>query len=97
MAGKARSVHCDSDLEDAPILDDEDLEEGDKPFVERYSLDAARLGAIPEEQRLMFRMTGVMAPLVFVHQRIVDLFAMGQVSGIRFIRVSEYEDGMELD
>jgi hypothetical protein len=81
---------------DRSVVEDEDeLDEGEKPFIERYSLDVQRLSAIQEEERLMFRMTGVMLPLVFVHERIVDLFRRNQASGIRFIRVSDYEDGME--
>lgn len=83
----------DRDLSD--LDEEEDLEEGEKPFVDRFVLDEKKIRAIPEEQRLMFRMTGVMNPMVFVHQRIVDLFAANAVTGIRFIRVSDYEDGME--
>ncbi len=83
------------DRQRSVIEDEEDLEEDDDPFIEGYALDAQRLSEIPEEERLMFNMTGVMTPQVFVHQRIVDVFLMNQASGIRFIRVCDYEDGME--
>lgn len=61
--------------------------------VERFYLDDKVLDKIPENQRLMFEMGGVQNSLVCFHQKIVDIFDQNKAAGIRFLKVSEFEDG----
>lgn len=61
--------------------------------VERFYLDDKVLDKIPENQRLMFKMGGVQNRFVCFHQKIVDIFDQNAAAGIRFLKVSEFEDG----
>lgn len=48
---------------------DEDDDEDDDIEVFKYSLDAQKLDKIPEERRLMFKMSGATVAYIFVHHR----------------------------
>ena len=54
-----------------------------------------KLDAILEERRLIFKMGGVGDPYVFFHQKIVDYIMENQYKGIRFFKVSEFEEGIQ--
>ena len=73
-------------------IDDEDEEDDDADVI-KYHLDPLILDEIPEEKRLMLKMGGATVDYVFVHQKIVDLFSTCQVNGVRFLKVSEFEEG----
>jgi hypothetical protein len=59
--------------------------------VEQFYLDGRVLDQIPEEQRLMFTMGGVVNKFVFFHQKIVDIISTNNFTGARFIKVSEFD------
>jgi len=61
--------------------------------IDKYCLDESKLSLIPEEQRLIFKMGGVGDPYVFFHKKMVDLFTSTKSKGIRFFKVSEFEEG----
>ena len=63
--------------------------------VEKFALDKKVLGAVDENERLIFRMGGASGSPLFVHQRIIDYFEDASVTGYRAFKVSEYEFGME--
>jgi hypothetical protein len=75
-----------------PIEDD--WEEGDT-IIDQYSLCSKVLDSIPEEKRLIFRMGGEANNYIFMHEKLVDLFKQNNYSGIRFFKVSEFEEGMQ--
>lgn len=62
--------------------------------IEKFYLSDDLLDAIPEERRLIFKPSGQMIGLIMVHQKIVDLFR-GANHGLRFIKVSDWEDGLQ--
>ncbi|CAA0125301.1 Uncharacterised protein [BD1-7 clade bacterium] len=68
---------------------------GDTPHIHRYSLDEKRLASIKEEERLIFRIGGTDIPNIFIHQTIADALNNQGAEGIRLIKVSDYELGME--
>lgn len=61
--------------------------------VKKYSLDEDILDAIPEEQRLIFRMDGATKAYVFMHKKIVKHFLENAYTGIRFFKVADFEEG----
>ncbi len=78
-------------------FDDEDIDEDDDVSLEvyRYSLDEKVLDPIEEEKRLMFKMGACSDKYIFVHQKIVDIFKGLGAQGVRFIKVSDFHEGMQ--
>lgn len=72
---------------------DEDDDEDDDIEVFKYSLDVQKLNQIPEERRLLFKMGGATDAYIFVHQKIVDFIINNNFKGVRFFKVSEFEEG----
>lgn len=66
-------------------------------LVDKFCLDEKKLDVIPEEKRLIFKMGDIADPYVFFHQKIVDFFEENQCKGIRFFKVSEFEEGDQYD
>ncbi len=61
--------------------------------VRKFCLDEKKLDAIPEERRLIFKMGDVSDPYTFFHKKIVDFLVENNCQGIRFFKVSEFEEG----
>ncbi len=80
-----------------PFDDDEtadDIREAEfNALVKKFCLDEKKLDTIPEERRLIFKMGDVADAYTFFHKKIVDFFEENQCKGIRFFKVSEFEEG----
>ena len=63
--------------------------------VKKYSLRADVLDVIDEGNRLMFKMGQCSKKYIFVHKKIVDIFLSNSYSGVRFIKVSDFKEGMQ--
>ncbi|MBL4898702.1 MAG: hypothetical protein JKX76_03525 [Colwellia sp.] len=61
--------------------------------VDQFRLEKNVLDAITEEKRLLFKISGVSMGYIFVHQLIVDFFEKNNLSGIRFFKVVDFEEG----
>ena len=72
---------------------DDDDDEDELLEIEKFSLKEQVLDAIPEAQRLLFKIGECSKDYVFVHKNIVDIFAQKKCSGIRFFRVSDFTEG----
>ncbi|MCO7222802.1 imm11 family protein [Pleionea sp. CnH1-48] len=72
-------------------LDEEDEEA--EAIVDKFSLNAAILEAIPEEKRLIFKIGGSSSAYIFVHQKIVSHLLDSDYTGIQFFKVSEFTEG----
>lgn len=75
--------------------EDDDLD-GIEPTIEvdKFVLDSEVLDEIPENERLLFKMGGnVSKSYVVVHQKVVDFFEKNNISGVRFFKLSEFEEG----
>ncbi|WP_196156921.1 imm11 family protein [Reinekea sp. G2M2-21] len=70
-------------------------EEGDDYRVKKPSLSEAVLSEIPEDQRLMFKIAKVDNPHLYCHQRIVDFVREIGYTGIDFIKVADFKEGMQ--
>jgi hypothetical protein len=63
--------------------------------VIKYSLNYDLLSSIPEEKRLIFKMSNTSTEPVFVHENIVEIFKKLNIKGAKFYKVSDYEFGDE--
>lgn len=63
--------------------------------VERYSLSEKVLDKIPEQERMFFKARGDSDARVFVHEKAVAEFEAINATGIRFIKVADFELGDE--
>jgi hypothetical protein len=81
---------------DRCVIDDYDPE-ARKHDVDKYYLSDSALSAIPEERRLIFRPEKAHMGYTFVHQKIVDIFNSQGVDSLRFIKVSDWEMGMQFE
>ncbi|WP_196156920.1 imm11 family protein [Reinekea sp. G2M2-21] len=68
---------------------------GDDYIVDKPSLSEAVLSEIPEDQRLMFKIAKVDNPHLYCHQRVVDFVREIGYTGIDFIKVADFEEGMQ--
>lgn len=64
------------------------------PRVSRYQLDDTILDAIPENERLLFKMGGTDLSPVFVHEHLKNALEQ-HLQNVRFFRVSDYQFGDE--
>jgi len=84
------------DKEKSEIDYDPDLwDEGDRLIVDEIVFSDVVLRAIPEDQRLIFKMKNVQMPHLYCHQRVVDYIRQQNYTGIIFVKASDYVDGME--
>jgi hypothetical protein len=84
------------DRENSDIDYDPDIwEKGDELIVEKTSISDAALSVIPEEQRLIFKMADVKGSHLFCHQRVVDFIREMKYTGVLFIKVSDFKEGMQ--
>ncbi len=84
-------VYWDQGRSEIVTIDENDDKYGAE--IDKYCLDEKKLFGIPEEKRLIFKMSGVGDPYVFFHQKIVDFLMTNNCRGIRFFKVSEFEEG----
>jgi len=70
-------------------------EEGDDHKVKKPSLSEAALNAIPEDERLIFKIDNVKGLHIYFHQRIVDYIREMKYTGVHFIKVADFEEGMQ--
>ncbi|WP_024610361.1 hypothetical protein [Pseudoalteromonas sp. TB64] len=70
-------------------------EEGDDHKVKQPSLCEAALNAIPEENRLILKINKVSLPHLYCHQRVVDFIRKMKYTGVQFIKVADFEEGMQ--
>jgi len=61
--------------------------------VDTISLSNKVLDAIPEEQRLMFRIDKITDGFVIVHQKIKDIIEQENATGAKFYRIDQYTKG----
>ena len=70
-------------------------DEGDRLIVKKTIFDDSVLRAIPEDQRLIFKMTNVDKPHLYCHKRVVDYIREQNYTGVIFVKASDYKRGME--
>lgn len=75
--------------------DPEIWEEGDSLIVEKIVFSDALLGAVPEDERLMFKMANVNFPHLYCHQRVVDFIREKNYTDVIFVKASDYRPYME--
>lgn len=63
------------------------------PRVNRFCLDENVLNKISENECLMFAVGGVYNRFVFFHKKVVEVFERHGAQGVRFLKVSNFEDG----
>ncbi|WP_196161094.1 imm11 family protein [Reinekea sp. G2M2-21] len=80
-----------SDIDYNPEL----WEEGDDYRVDKPSLSEAVLSQIPEDQRLLLKIKGVTPKHLYCHQRVVDFVREIGYTGIDFIKVADFKEGMQ--
>ena len=87
-------IDCwDREKSDFEIIEDEGGSAGDDVMVDPYSLNSSVLGQLKEEKRLLFRMGNDGIGKLFMHQKMVDVIESSGFTGIRFFKVSEFEEG----
>jgi len=70
-------------------------EEGDTLKVKKTVFLDSVLRDIPEDERLIFKMSNVRMAHLYCHQRVVDFIREQKYSGIVFVKASDYKKGME--
>jgi len=70
-------------------------DEGDRLIVKKTIFDDSVLRAIPEDQRLIFKMANVDKPHLYCHKRVVDYIREQNYTGVIFVKASDYKRGME--
>lgn len=84
------------DKEKSKIDYDPELwDEGDPLIVDDTIFDDSALRAIPEDQRLIFKMSNVDKPHLYCHQRVGEYIREQNYTGIIFVKASDYKKGME--
>ncbi|EPJ44298.1 MAG: hypothetical protein OFPII_35930 [Osedax symbiont Rs1] len=66
------------------------LDRGDKPGVETIALDFHKMLCVPEEERLMFRMSNIDMGKPFIHKKVKDIFEEFNLVDTRFFRVDQW-------
>lgn len=69
--------------------------EDDFHNVRKYSLSREKLDPINEEDRLIFIPEKAQMGYTLVHKKIVDIFRKENVDTLKFIKVSDWEAGMQ--
>ena len=68
---------------------------GDTLKVKKTVFLDSVLRDIPEDERLIFKMSNVRMAHLYCHQRVVDFIREQKYSGIIFVKASDYKKGME--
>lgn len=74
---------------------DEDEDEDDFLEVKQYSLDESVLDNIEESNRLIFKIANCSKSYLFFHKKIVELILKKKMSGVTFIKVSDFHEGKQ--
>lgn len=61
--------------------------------IEQYVLDEQKLKLIPEDRRLIFKISEEYDSQIFFHERIVRFLEENNVQGIYFVKPSEFREG----
>jgi len=94
-------IHCYKRLDcldfDKSIIDNdpEYWEDGDEHTVDKLYISEAALNTIPEDERLIFQINKVKRRHIYFHQRIVDYIRKMKYTGVQFIKVADFEEGMQ--
>ena len=75
-------------------IDDFDPEET-RHTIDKYSLDTAKLDALPEKERLVFMPKCSDYPHIMVHESVVKVFKKHNVDTLNFVKVSDWEAGLQ--
>ncbi|MCC7596546.1 hypothetical protein IGS61_03540 [Janthinobacterium sp. FW305-129] len=59
-------------------------------LVYKFCFDEELLNSMPQSERLLFKMGGALNALIVCHESILDIFKLGDVHGIKFIKVEDY-------
>ncbi len=71
----------------------DDEEEDELHEVKKYHLSSDILSNFDEEARLIFKMGGCSKNYLFFHKKIVRFINSKKLSGIKFIKVSDFHEG----
>ena len=71
-------------------LGQEAIDDGDEPGVETIVLDFHKMLLIPEDERLMFRMSNIDMGKPIIHQKVKDIFEEFNLIDTRFFRVDQW-------
>ncbi|NSX55732.1 hypothetical protein [Parasulfitobacter algicola] len=63
--------------------------------IDQLSLDENKFSVIPEDERLAFMLGGTGFPDILFHARIAEPLIEKEAKGVRFFKITKYEDGME--
>lgn len=77
-----RPLKAGRDIEDTKVL--------------KYHLDKSVLNKIPENNRMIFKMGGGFYSHIFIHEKLVTYLLKNNITGIRFFKVSDFEEGMQI-
>ena len=87
-----REKSVTEEFDDEDMLEPDYLDDAD---IYKYYLDPKVLDKIPEEDRLIFKMSGGSMGYVFIHQKIADIFKAENATGVKLIKVADFEEGMQ--
>lgn len=62
-------------------------------MVIKYSFNSDLLRTILEEERLIFKISNTGTDPIFVHEKVVQVFNNLKVKGVKFYKVSEFQEG----
>ncbi len=86
---------CDIDRSTLDEFADEDIADGDLPRADKIALDFHKMLQVPEEKRLIFKISNIINNYIYVHEKIKNLLEPLVGDKAKFYRVDEYEEGME--
>jgi hypothetical protein len=86
---------CDLDRSTLDEFADEDIADGDLPRADKIALNFHKMLLIPEEERLIFKISNIINNYIYVHQKIKDILEPLVGNNARFYPVDTYEEGME--
>lgn len=75
-------------------IDDFDPEDT-RHTIDKYSLDTDKLDALPEKERLVFMPKYSDYPHIMVHESVVKAFKKHNVDPLNFVKVSDWEMGLQ--
>ncbi|EPJ42950.1 MAG: hypothetical protein OFPII_44340 [Osedax symbiont Rs1] len=75
---------------------EEMIDEGLKPSVETITLDFHKMLLIPEDERLIFRMSNIDMDKIIIHEKVKDIFEQFNLVDTRFFRVDQWKRNAHL-
>ncbi len=86
---------CDLDRSILDEFSDEEIALGSPPEAEKIALNFHKMLLVPEEERLIFKISNIANNYVYIHKKIKDILEPLVGDGARFYRVDQYEAYME--